>query len=263
MPVTRDLKLAISRPDVLRHLGTVGGAAAGAKTVVITDGMLADSAILDLMRPAMAYELIEIDYLDAPALGLRGEELSDRFPGAQALAVSVASIGSALEERVASYFSSREQLKALVLDAIGSAAIDGLRIVAREAIMNDPAAHNLQAGDDFSPGCEGWPVEAQAILLGLVRASEIGVTLTEGLMLHPCKSISMVMAIGSRLTSRTGRDRCAGCPSALKCSHHLAIKAQLPRKNLMTDPHALSQSKGPYERTTFLQASSHHARVQS
>ena len=145
-----------------------------------------------------------------------------------AVAVGIITLGPALEQRVSALFAERRMSLALALDKLGNELLfalsrrveDWIIIAARKAQLT--VAGELRAGDP------GLPLEAQAAMQRLAGAGEIGVSVTPGQVLHPLKSMSLMLGIGIDLPPARW-SRCDDCPSAPKCtmSGRIAAPAML------------------------------------
>ncbi len=117
-------------------------------------------------------------------------------PRAHARALYVATLGPALEERIARLFAETALAEASMLDAVASAAADRLseRLAARFADAlaagGGPARDRTLA---YSPGYCGWPTSGQRALFASLAPAEIGVTLNDSCLMRPIKSVSGVL----------------------------------------------------------------------
>jgi hypothetical protein len=80
------------------------------------------------------------------------------------------------------------------------------------------AARNrgLVLAGELRPGDPGLALDAQPTVLGLADADAIGVTVTRGFLLHPLKSISLVLGAGVGLPPAHW-SRCDDCRSRPTC----------------------------------------------
>ena len=89
---------------------------------------------------------------------------------------------------------------ALALDGVGSAAVEALAGSACRGFEQEAVARGWRPSLPLSPGMVGWTVrEGQAQIFALVDAAEAGVRRTEGGMMVPRKSLSLVLGLGPRL----------------------------------------------------------------
>ena len=71
----------------------------------------------------------------------------------------------------------------------------------------------------ISPGYGRWAIEGQPRLLALLPARELGITLTEGLMMVPRKSVSFATRVGADDgVAPRDRRRCCRC-ELLSCPY--------------------------------------------
>ena len=100
------------------------------------------------------------------------------LPGAKELAVVVGTIGPGLEKQVTDYFNRGEPLRGVLLDGIGSAAVDSLTQEVCKFIAGEASSRGYQASSPINPGMPGLPITEQWQLFEMVPAREIGVSLT-------------------------------------------------------------------------------------
>ena len=84
---------------------------------------------------------------------------------------------------------------ALILQAIGTAAIEGLMNSAEDEIKKE-----LSAGESltarYSPGYGDFPLSSQHTILNLLDASrKVGISLTDTMLMIPSKSVSAVVGV--------------------------------------------------------------------
>jgi hypothetical protein len=142
---------------------------------------------------------------------LTGVEGSDFLAPDLPVALAVCTIGPALEERVRELTAEGDQARAVILDAIGSAAAEGVADRCNLRICREALRENLRPDRRCSPGYGHWALPEQRWLFGLLGPDEIGVSLGESCMMTPRKSVSIaVPLIGGDAASRTER-RCIRC----------------------------------------------------
>ncbi len=112
------------------------------------------------------------------------------FARASRVALCVSTIGPRLEEASAEHFRRNDDLRGLILDALGSDAVGRLGRMADRFLAEKALALGLWPSKRYAPGYKGWDVCEQAFLFSVVPAAEIGVSLTESWMMVPRKSYS-------------------------------------------------------------------------
>jgi hypothetical protein len=156
---------------------------------------------------------------------LSGPLIAEHLHAAQSVVVAVSSIGPDVEEAASECFAA-DPAMSLALDAFGSAAVDQLGTEMCRRVDEKAEAEGLRTSVPLSPGLVGWPVaDGQRQIFALLDAASAGVRLTEGYMMVPKKSTSMVIGIG-REVEHAG-ESCDYCSMAATCryrqehiSHH-------------------------------------------
>lgn len=131
------------------------------------------------------------------------------FDSKTPIALVVCTIGSALEERVAQLTAEDRVARAMLLDAIGSAAVEEVADRSNRRICAEALRDGLDPGPRVSPGYGAWKLEDQDWLLGEIAPAEIGVTLSETWMMTPRKSISYAVPLAGG--SARPQRRCVHC----------------------------------------------------
>lgn len=225
MPVIRNVRVRLRSRELLRREGMkeYSGLRPEIKDVLI--GLLTTLRRERLLEPAIACETYPIARmgrrqlrLDGGAV-LRAPMLPAALPEAKELAVAVCTIGPKLEQRAAAYYESGEPLQSLLLDGVGSAAVDSLARQACELVSREALSRSLEASSPINPGMPGFPISEQWQMLNLVPSDEIGVTLTGSGTMSPRKSISMVIGIGPHMPTWTQAEVCARCSLRKACPY--------------------------------------------
>jgi len=148
---------------------------------------------------------------------LSNHTLSHLLTGAEHIVVAVCSIGANLEDYSASLMKS-DMLLALALDGLGNAAVENIVQQVCKRLDEESDSANRQTTSPICPGVQGWPVDiGQPQLFSLLDAGKAGITLTEGMMMHPKKSISFVIGIGQDLIQQ---NVCKLCSMNSGCRFH-------------------------------------------
>ena len=223
MPVVRDVLITLGMEQVLRHQGVRNRLKLQPQIMVLLQELLTD--INGLLGPAFVYELHLITRLRHDRLYLEDSTVlhSPLFPSvlsrASKLAAVVCTIGPRLEEKVADYFARDDPLRAVILDGIGSSAVDILAQEACQFVKREAASFGFKTSSPLSPGLEGWPLSEQRQLFQLVSAEQIGVRLTPLVAMVPRKSISMAIGIGSEMPTWTQAEVCGRCNLRETCAY--------------------------------------------
>ncbi len=217
MPVIRDISLSLKMREVLRRQGLGGGAKVRPEIKSLLLELLASVKKTHLLEPAIAYEIYSITEMSRRQLSLEGNLvvggslLPSLLPQAKELAVVVSTIGLKLEKQVTDYTNRGEPLRGMLLDGIGSAAVDSLTQEVCKFMAGEASSRGYQASSPISPGMPGFPITEQWRLLEMVPAREIGISLTPLAIMSPRKSTSMVIGIGPQMRTWTQAEACASC----------------------------------------------------
>jgi hypothetical protein len=229
MPVIRDIPLSLKIREVLRREGLGGGAKVKPEIRDLILELLASVKKAHLLEPAAAYECYAVSGMNGSQISLEGDKaihgplIPAIFPEAKEVAVSVITIGPKLEKEVTNYSKGGEALRGMILDGIGSAAVDMLAPEVLRLISAEVSSRGYEISSPIFPGMPGFPLTEQWNLLELVNTREIGVSLTSSGVLVPRKSASMVIGIGPKMTRWTPAEVCARCSLRETC--HYRIKA--------------------------------------
>lgn len=116
------------------------------------------------------------------------------FKNAEKVALCLCTIGPKLEEEVARLMDANELLKALILDAFGSEAVEEVAIQSDQYLAKEARELGLWPSKRFSPGYGQWDLREQHFIFRMLPAHEIGVSLNPlSCMMIPRKSISFRM----------------------------------------------------------------------
>jgi hypothetical protein len=186
-------------------------------------GALADAR--ELVQPAAAWEFFPVAEIRHASIVLSGGErlgggpLADVVAGASELAVAVCTVGQALSERIREHQRARKLLRGLLLDELGSWAVDVVRQQVCRRLQEEAESAGLRVSTSLSPGESEWPLEDQAVLFSLLDARAIGVTLGPTMLMTPMKSLSFVLGRGSHLTGKEGGSHCDFCVMKERCTY--------------------------------------------
>ena len=175
----------------------------------------------DLLNAAYCYRIVPLDEPPNTCLRAGGEMLDamrlvPESGQLTAVAAAICTLGPTLEQRITALFAERRTSLALALDGLGNELLFVLSRHLQDRIVADARKHQLSAAGELRPGDPGLSLKAQPAVLRLAGADTIGVSVTQGQLLHPLKSMSMMLGIGVDLPPARW-SRCDDCPSASKC----------------------------------------------
>ena len=174
-----------------------------------------------LVAAAWRWAIVPLDASPAETLRAGGETfhapwLLPKSGELTALAFAVCTIGPALERRVSGLFIERRPSLALALDILGNELLLTLSRRMQDLLLVEVKRRGLSMAGELRPGDPGLGLEAQAAVLRLAKAEEIGLAVTRLGMLNPTKSASAMFGVGVDLPPARW-SRCDRCPSRKTC----------------------------------------------
>jgi hypothetical protein len=174
-----------------------------------------------LIEAAWRWSIVPLDAAPAETLRAGSETfhapwLLPKTGELTALAFAICTIGSSLERRVSSLFAERRPSLALALDMLGNEALLALFRRAQDLLLVEVRRVGLSMAGELRPGDPGLGLDAQAAVLRLAKAEEIGVAVTRLNMLNPTKSASSMFGVGVDLPPAQW-SRCDHCPAREGC----------------------------------------------
>jgi hypothetical protein len=227
MPVIRDIPLSLKTGAVLRRQGLGGKAKVQPEIKSLTLELLASVENNHLLQTAAAYEYYTVTGMSGVQISLEGDKavhgpaLPALFLEAKELAVIICTIGPKLEKQASGYTRNGQALRGMLLDGIGSAAIDTLIPEVLKLIAAEVSSRGYEVSSPVNPGMPGFAMIEQWNIMELAGGDKIGVSLTKSGILVPRKSVSMVIGIGPRMTRWTQAEVCARCSLRETCPYKI------------------------------------------
>ena len=199
--VLEGLPLAIDRDEVLRFQGYQKGVDVPSAPVL---DLFEEALALGerLMAPRLVYRAAAVTGGSADLIAAGGERL--RIPQigrlwgpVEAVGAGVCTVGEAIETRARALFEAREFPLAVMLDSVGSAAVESLAEYANDLLCQAAIVEGLKVTNRISPGYAGWDTAEQEGLFRLCPGDPIGVRLNEACFMTPIKSISWLVGVGA------------------------------------------------------------------
>jgi hypothetical protein len=225
MPIIRDISLNLNMRDVLRRQGLGEVAKVRPEIKILIQELLASLECSCMLKPVSAYEYYTVRSMNDSQILLEGGKaihgplLPATFPDAKELVILLCTIGPGLEKQVTDYTNRAEPLRAMLLDGIGSAAVDKMVVEVLKRLASESSSRSYEISSPVNPGMPGFPLTEQWNLLKLVNAGEIGVRLTSSGVMVPRKSVSMVAGIGPEMKRWTQAKICARCKLSKTCHY--------------------------------------------
>jgi hypothetical protein len=198
--VLEGLPVAIDRGEVLRFQGYQKDVdVPGPEVVALFEEALALGS--RLMTPRVVYRALPVrgggpDRIDAGGERLHIPQIARLWGAVDAVGAGICTVGAAIETRVRQLFDAREFPLAVMLDSVGSAAVESLAEYANDLLCQAALTTDTRVTNRISPGYAGWDTAEQAALFRLCPGTPIGVQLNEACFMTPGKSISWLVGIG-------------------------------------------------------------------
>jgi hypothetical protein len=222
MRVVRDMDLQLDMAFVLWCQGEdPSGRLSRAQQTSLNHELLREAR--QLLKPSAMYHLFRLREVREESVVLhvgatfRGHLLADRFGLAEHVALALCTVGGGLEERASWYRESGDEVRAVLFDGIGTAAIGELAEQTRTLIRSEAQARGWQASAPFQPGQLDWPLEDHEVFFDLLPAEELGLMLDAQHLMVPAKSSSLAMGVGPEMLPLALDRACKYCPLAEGC----------------------------------------------
>jgi cobalamin-dependent methionine synthase I len=218
-----DFQLDVKPEDVLRGVGLNRMDSSRKFRLLESKTEIALQTALEKIQPIALLRKIRVQEVNTHQVCLEdgsvfsNRELSHLLTGAEHIVVAICSIGAILEDYSTSFMKS-DMLLALALDGLGNAAVENIVQQVCKRLDEESDSANRQTTSPICPGIQGWSVDiGQPQLFSLVDAGKAGITLTDGMMMHPKKSISFIIGIGQDLIQQ---NVCILCSLNSGCHFH-------------------------------------------
>lgn len=126
-------------------------------------------------------------------------DASGEWKGCQYVGIGLCTIGMGVEDKVDELFPRQENLSALILDVVGSVAVEAIVNEVNFLVCHGEQKEGNVLGPRVSPGYGKWQLTDQKVIFSLLPISQIGVMLNEQCMMIPRKSCSFCLGIGAAL----------------------------------------------------------------
>jgi hypothetical protein len=190
----------------------------------------------DLARPRAVVEELMAEEFERVHAGAgpmpQGSAVARVYPAAEGLALFAATLGERVSLEIRDLFAVGDVVLGYMLDTVASVAADILSDLASARFRE---RLGTRASDEtrvlpYSSGYCGWPTRGQRALFARLRPEEIGITLNDGFLMWPLKSVSGVLVAAPLAAHDFGPDFpfCESCATH-ECRARLAAAEERPR----------------------------------
>jgi hypothetical protein len=212
--VLDDIPLAIDPGEVLRFQGYKAGIDSPPPDV---RGLFDDALALGraLMQPRAVVRTLPVardgDRLITDAVTLTIPRIALRWGAVVEITAGVCTIGGALERRASELWQARELPLAMMLDSVGSAAVESLAEYVNDQLCQEGLARGVKVTNRVSPGYGDWDVAEQRLLWRLCAGDAIGVSMNAACFMTPTKTITLLVGAGPEARVDDYFSQCARC----------------------------------------------------
>jgi hypothetical protein len=158
-----------------------------------------DEALL-LLEVRGIYKIYDYDcenhiVQSAPPFEVVGNSIIKHLAGCEKVACIAVTVGENIENEVTRKFDAGNYVSSVLLDAAATAAVEQAADELEKAIARVVSKESLKMRWRFSPGYGDWQLENQKSFFYVTGAPEIGMSLTESLMLVPRKSVTAIIGL--------------------------------------------------------------------
>ena len=189
-------RIHIDKNEVMRYLGIRGDLEADQIDILI-DGCIAEVEDAATPRHALVRIPVSIDAADVTLGPIRttSRTLARHLKGCSEAVVFAATAGIGID-RLIKRASVSQLARTAVLQAAGAAAVEAYCDQIEQNVRREEAGRGFAAKTRYSPGYGDFSLEVQPQILQLLNASkQAGITLTDGLLMIPSKSVTAVIGL--------------------------------------------------------------------
>ncbi len=210
-----DIALEIDPDEVLRFQGYKKGVdVPGGDVLALFDDALALGRQLLAPRAVVRWLRVTCQTPDQLQIGdviLDIPDIASQWGTVDHVAAAVCTVGDELEQRVAELWDARELPLAVMLDSVGSGAVESLAEYVNDVLCQEALVAGVNATNRISPGYGRWDVAGQQALFHLCPPDSIGVTVNDASFMTPVKSISLLVGSGPAARVDHYFAQCARC----------------------------------------------------
>jgi len=177
----------------------------------------------NLVRPAAVWdfkavrEIIHEQVVLQDGIRIGNGPVASVVAGASELILAVCTAGPELAARVQELKHGGSMMRSLLLDDLGSWAVDSVRQQLCKLMEDEAATTGLHVSTSLSPGESVWDLKDQRVFFSLLDTALIGVSLSPSLVMSPLKSLSVLMGRGKEKMGHEGGSNCDFCSIKDRC----------------------------------------------
>jgi len=216
--VVNDIEAKINKNEVCQYLGYKRGRSPTPHVSSVIDSQLDEAHAL--IKPQACYAIEPIVGVNSSTLSVDGLVFTSRhiapiFSGCSQAVLFLVTIGGSLERKVARLMKQGLTLESVIMDSIGSVAVEKVADWLEDLVRNIAATNGDKVGWRYSPGYCDWDITQQQELFRVFDDKSIGVNLSSACVMMPRKSISGIIGVGKSCTTSSACRFCnkKDCPT--------------------------------------------------
>lgn len=207
----------INHREIYRYLGCRGRIPEGELTELV------ESCAAELLKRAeprhilcrVPLEFIKPSHMKLAGMEIWSRDLGRNLRGCREAYLMAATLGFAPEQLIRRAEALGQQSRALIYDAAASAMIEAYCDALNDALRKEAVAEGHVLRPRFSPGYGDLSLSLQTEFMRMLQLKrQLGITLTESLLMLPSKSVTAVIGIAEAEKAdgrEEGQLRCADC----------------------------------------------------
>lgn len=225
MQISRDWPVRVDQAEFMQEYGhTYTRVLRRPGMPEIVDATFAEVA--DLIQPVVAWDTFPVQEMRHEKVLLANGKRIGNGPvttvmgGAECVAIGVCTVGAAVVDRIHEYKDRGEAVRSMLVDQLATLAVAQLSNLFYRRLETETALQGLHISTYLSPGESEWSIKDQAVIFDLLDTTQIGVSLTESLLMVPVKSLSLMAGLGPSPMGVPGATHCDYCTMVGRCPFH-------------------------------------------
>ena len=215
--------MELSNKEVMRYFGYRGVAADDRTVSHITE--LIDLFTLNVI-PKNVYGIWDCQIASSDVtlggINVHSQNLAQHLEGCHRVVLLAATLGTEADTLIRR-FSVQDMEKAVIAQAVCAAMIEAYCDTIEGELAQKPEFDGLYPTARFSPGYGDFDIVHQKDILSILNSGRIGLTLTEGYMLIPSKSVTAIIGFArEKKCAAQDRGKCERCADT-QCRFRKAV----------------------------------------
>ena len=195
-------ELGIGPADVYAQMDYHVGEAEPAKAVADEVVARETGDIISDVRQWLRARFVYLTRSDIPSGFHLGDIIARQLKGSTAYALFIATAGTEYEEYFRRLKQKGDEVQVFIADALGSVITERCADMMEQQLQASIDKLAWNHTNRFSPGYCGWSVSEQQVLFPLFGGHTCGVSLNEGSLMVPLKSVSGIIGLGAEVSRK-------------------------------------------------------------